>query len=83
MVLDGVFELLDIFSSPFPEGSLCLPVPLFPLLRRGIYLSENVSHLSLCQLLDSMYWLSSAFPLLYLNHILRNGSDISFWSRHR
>jgi len=32
MGTDGLFELLDVLGSPFPESCLCLAVSLFPLL---------------------------------------------------
>ncbi len=38
MLLDGGFELLDVFGPPLTESSLGLAVALLPLLGRCVYL---------------------------------------------
>lgn len=38
ILLDRGLKLFNVLRSPFSKGSLCLPIPLFALLRRCIYL---------------------------------------------
>lgn len=47
-MLDGCLKLLDVLGASFPKGGLRLTVPLFPLLRGGVYLAlrEKEEHLT-------------------------------------
>lgn len=49
ILLDRGLKLFNVLRSPFSKGSLCLPIPLFALLRRCIYrLPSTFAFLWLC-----------------------------------
>jgi len=79
MLFDRSLQLFDVLGATFPEGGLCLAIPLLALFRGCVYLHTLLSERRASRVGRMTYGLPSPFALLHLGGFLREA--LLLWFR--